>query len=452
MAPLPRTHDPRRRRFLAGSAALAAGGLFTRAAAAERTPPNLPQIRQTNDDIDWAAVRSQFILPPDMVYMNSGSEGSMPGFVLNNLAQYSTQWAKNPSYSYFSDPELGQYQTVNRERVARFLGTQADNICLTNNTTMGLAMATLGINLESGDEILTTNQEHYSLLSPLDVLARRWGVQIRELAIPIPPSSPEQIIEIFESAITAKTKAVCFSHVTWTNGLRMPVAAICAIMRDRGEITTIIDGAQAPGAVALNLPELACDYYAGPGHKWLSGPPGTGFLFARNAASVPVDLWPILSEDALVMDQYPITTVLQIRGCNNTPSFEAMCDVMDFEGAIGQDAIAQRLATLNRRVKTMAVSRWGEACLFTSLDPALSAGIAAFVPSADPAKRHDQSFVSGVVTALQDRGIWARMTQFPDPAAPAEATTYTLRVSTNIFNDSQDIDVLFAALDTITSG
>lgn len=444
-----------RRRFLIGTgmagAAGASAALLPSHSAHAKAGPGFPTDLVAAGKVDWRAVRRQFLLPADMVYLNSGSEGSMPGFVQAGLNRYSAQWAANPSYSFFDDPVLGEDQTVNRAALARFTGTAAENICITNNTTMGLAMVVNGLDFKRGDQILTTNQEHYSLLSPLNVLTQRFGVEVVQVPIPTPPPSPEAIVAAFENAISTnpKVRGLFFSHVTWTTGLRLPVAELCALARRQGAVT-LVDGAQSMGVVDLDFNQLGCDFYACPGHKWLNGPPGTGILYIRDAARNPFNLWPTISEESLE-PQNPISTQLQVRGCNNTPSYAAMVMAMEFEAAIGKRAIEQRLVELSAAVKLNVVSRWGTGALFTPSDPRMSSGITAFVPSTDPNKRHDQNFINTVVTALQKQfGIWGRSTLFVNSADPSGQTNYAIRISTNIFNDERQIVRLFDALSQIT--
>jgi len=445
-----------RRHFLArGGAILAAGVPILRGPeswATETTEPSSEPVQMASKPVrwDWSDVRKRFILPPGRTYLNSGTEGSMPRMVLENLSRYYKEWAQNPTYIYFDDPRFNAEQQLSRAKIGTFFGTEARNICLTNNTTMGLSLVLMGIDFRPGDEILTTNQEEYALTSTLSVQAKRMGVKVRELPIPTPPQSSDQIVALFKDAITPRTRAMCFSHVTWTNGLQLPAQDLCALAR-KHKIMTLIDGAQAVGVLDVNMADLGCDFYAGPGHKWLSGPPGTGVLYVRKPAPGPQQIWPILSEYSVIGKNLPITTVLEVRGCNNTPSFLAMSDVLEFESSIGKLVIQERLVALSQLVKQEVIRRWGKDSLFTPLQPEMSSGITAFVPSSDPAKRSDPNFTNNVVTALQQKNIWVRSTNFPNTLTSPTETVYTLRVSTNIFNDEAEIRHLFKAIDDIVA-
>lgn len=394
------------------------------------------------EDVDWQAVRAHFVLPPGMIYMNSGSEGSMPRPILERYASDNLTWAQNPSYCFFDSPRFGEYQQSNRAAIARFVGADPVEIVLTNNTTMGLAMALLGLPLAEGDEILTTDQEHWSLLAPLTLLQERWKINFRQLTVATPLHDAESVVAAFKTAITSRTKVIALSHITWTTGTRFPVAQVCALAASHG-ILTVIDGAHALGTLALDLSAIGCDFYACSGHKWLNGPPGTGVLYIRKAALNPTKLWPILSEQTPVLGQYPISTDLQVRGCNNTPGFAAMVDAAAFAADIGREAIEEHILSMSAYLRRRVVETWGEASLYSPAAdrPDLSSGIASFVPSTNPAAGLDANFINAVVSALWNKArIYVRSTQFPAPAGMSGTTLYAIRASTNIFNDIPQID------------
>ena len=177
-------------------------------------------------------------------------------------------------------------------------------------------------------------------------------------------------------------------------------AKLCALARRDG-LVALVDGAESMGVIDLNFDRMGCDFYACPGHKWLNGPPGTGIFYICDAARNPFKLWPTLSEDSLGASQDPISTQLQLRGCNNTPSYAAMVMAMDFETAIGKAAIERRLVDLSSLVKSNVVFNWGEGALFTPTDPRMSS---ASPPSCPPPTQPDgtnQTFINMVGCATE---------------------------------------------------
>jgi len=411
------------------------------------------------DSVDWQEVRNHFVLRNDMIYMNSGTEGTMPRRVLERYSSYNWDWAKSPSYYFFDSRRLGvrDYQRANREAIGRFIGADWADICLTNNTTMGLAMALLGLPLEPGDEILTSDQEHWSLLSPLTLLEKR-GINIVYVPIELPLKNGHSVIDAFRTKIRARTKVIAISHIAWSTGARLPIRRLCKLA-DKEGIITVIDGAHALGALSLDLSALQCDFYAASGHKWLNGPPGTGVLYIRDAAANPRRLVTILAENIPKIEEQSICTQLQVRGCNNTPGFAGMTDSAAFADDIGRDVIEHRILDLSGHVKQRVLEVWGAAALF-SPDPAslnLCSGITSFVPSSDPAAACNRNFIDMVVNRLwSECRIYVRWVPIPKSVQSGDLR-FGIRVSTNIFNTKCEIDRLIAetrkiALDLTTSG
>jgi len=425
-----------RRQFLRGGAALAIAASSNTSIAAQSAP-------------DWAAIRGRFSFLPGLTYLNSGSEGSLPTAMQHRLAGLVAKWSASPSWASFSDPLMDLAQTANRGRMAAFIGAPPTDVVITDNTTMGLGMVVLGLPFATGDEVLTTQQEHPALLSPLAVASLRSGIVINQLPLPSPATSDEQIVEIFRAAITPRTRAMCFSHITWTTGLRMPVAELCALARQHG-LLTVVDGAHGLGMIDLDIPALGCDFYSCAGHKWFNGPPATGILYIRDATGNPWKLAPIISEGGVLMGPgFTIADALQMRGSTNGPNFAVLAAMADFEDSIGKTAIEARILSLAAIVKERAAAIWGNACVYSppASNIALSSGLSAFVPSHDPAAPFNPNFVPTLAEALvQKHGIWVRSTTFPSPAGSPGPKITTLRASTNIFNNTTDIDRMFSAI------
>jgi len=398
----------------------------------------------------WSNVRSQFVLDPDIIYLNSGTEGSMPRIVLDQYHSYLKKWASSPSYYFAFDKVFQDWQTINKQKVGSFVGTSGDNICITDNTTEGLSMVIMGLDFKEGDEIISTLHDYPSSSSMVHVLQKTRGVIYTLLPLPSPASSKEEIVEIFKNAINPKTKVLCFSHINYTTGLCMPVKELCDLAREHNLIS-IVDGAHALGMLPLNMEEMGCDFYAAAGHKWLNGPPGTGLLYLRNAKNNPHDLLPTISELYGFETQYTLDKMLQIRGCCNTPGFTALADAMQFNNSIGKERIQKRIFELNEYLKKSVIEEWGEECMFSPLPgkdtASLRSGLASFIPTTDFNKRFDSDFMSKVTWDLiKEHKIWIRSTSFLDKVSDGKKLTNVIRVSTNLFNDFDDIDKLMTAI------
>jgi selenocysteine lyase/cysteine desulfurase len=404
--------------------------------------------------LDWNAIRRLFRLDPAIVYLNSGTEGSIPMVIQKNYFRYIEKWASSPSYYFAFDKTFQDWQKSNRQKAGNFIGTPGENVCITGNTSEGLSMALLGADLREGDEILSTLHDYPSSESVCHVLSKSEGVIYTQLYLPSPAESKEEIVSVFRNAITRKTKVLLFSHINYTTGLRMPVKELCELATEKN-LMTIIDGAHALGTLPLDMEGIGCDFYAAAGHKWLNGPPGTGILFIRDAERNPYSLLPILSELYGFETTYSISDMLQIRGCSNTPGFTAMIDAMTLNELIGKERILSRLLELNHYLQKRIIPEWGEACLLSpSSTPEtreLCSGIVSFVPSRDPLKRFDKDFIAGISQrVIREYKIWIRDVSFLDKPSDGNKLTHVLRVSVNLFNDFDDIDKLILAIKAVS--
>lgn len=404
---------------------------------------------QEKDTSDWDTIRKYYPLESDITYLNSGTEGSMSKQVLELYDNVLKKWAGSPSY-YFAFNKITQdWQKINRAEVAKFLNTTEDNIVITDNTTEGISMVLFGLDFKEGDEVIISLQEYPSLVSALNILCQTCKITYKIVPIPTTMNTEEEIVAAFANSISKKTKAICTSHIPYTTGLRMPVEKICK-MASKKNIITLIDGAHAMGMLPLDLPDIDCDFYSGAGHKWLNGPPGTGFLYIKNAKENKYNLKPILSELYGFETQYSISDMLQIRGCNNAPGFTALVEAISLNKRIGKDRIFNRIIELSNYVKEKILDKWGDVALLSPYGKEqqdMCTGITTFVPSSDINKRYDSNFITNLSSKLiDDYKIWIRYINFIDNPEITSNKTWALRVSTNLFNDFKDIDKLMNTL------
>jgi isopenicillin-N epimerase len=234
--------------------------------------------RATNDDELFAMVRSQLLVPTNRIYLNTGTLGPSPLPVIDAVYQATRQLEMNPANENFGP--LGHQMELIREKVAAFIHADLDEIILTRNTTEGLNLIAQSIQLNEGDEIITTTLEHGGLEVGIDFLKQNRGITVKKIELPLPGKSVDETVDVIKKNIGPNTKMLLLSHVNTITGLLMPFNMISKITRPKG-IYLIADGAQAPGLVKVNVKELGVDAYATSGHKWLLGPKETGFLYLR---------------------------------------------------------------------------------------------------------------------------------------------------------------------------
>src|SRR5262245_5437363 len=273
-------HAPRARRdFLASlsGAAVTAPFLLGLARAGEEAfPPD-----HLEGEAFWKAVRGQFLIPPDEAFFNTGTLGSSPRPVLQAVIDHMTfvdttiaHWDYRPEHpDYFTGYRPG---VELRSRIAELIHAEPDEVALTVNATMGMNLVSNGLDLAPGDEILMTDQEHPGGRTGWELQAKRHGCFVKQLHVPLPPESPEQLVKLYADAITPQTKVIAVPHITSGLAIVFPVQEICRMARDRG-ILSVVDGAQVSGHMPIDVRKIGCDFFFSSPHKWLLAPKGCGF-------------------------------------------------------------------------------------------------------------------------------------------------------------------------------
>ncbi|HLJ14916.1 MAG TPA: aminotransferase class V-fold PLP-dependent enzyme [Bryobacteraceae bacterium] len=310
------------------------------------TPPLPPEeLHEQNPDTYWERIREeQFLLPRWRVYFNNGSLGVTPRPVVDAVVDYVTRGAELNAGGY---PRWG-YELLDQQRteLAGYVGCNKDNLALMHNATEAMSTIAAGLDLQAGDEVLITNQEHVSGRSGWLQKQARHGITVREVKIPLPPKSPEQLADLLVSAIGPRTRVISFSGITSPTGLILPMRDICRAARAKGVIT-VVDGAQVHGQIALKISDLDCDFFAGSPHKWMFAPPGSGMLYIRDEW---LDrLWPLTVTGS--WDNRSLKAArFMMMGTNNRAIVEGMVAGLRFANAIGPDRIYARIHQLARRV------------------------------------------------------------------------------------------------------
>lgn len=207
----------------------------------------------------------------------------MPRRVFNRVVDHLRLCAeKIAEWDYYGADWIAGYQPWNeiREKVARLINSEVTEVALTENATAGMNYIANGLDLQPGDEVLGTDQEHPGGECGWKLKAKRSGTVYRQLPLGKPILSSEEVIETFIRAIGPKTRVIAIPHIITGSGAVLPVKEICSEAARRG-VLTVIDGAQTPGQIKIDVKELGCDAYYGSLHKWLCAPAGNGFLYLK---------------------------------------------------------------------------------------------------------------------------------------------------------------------------
>jgi isopenicillin-N epimerase len=225
-------------------------------------------------------LRSQFLLNPEITFLNFGSFGACPKPIFEEYQRFQMELERDPVQ--FITVKGYDYIRESREALANYIGCDADDVVYTPNPTFAVNIVAKNLHLQPGDEVLSTDLEYGALDRTWFFYCAEKGAKYVRQHISLPIVSKEQFLEDFWKGYSEKTKAVFISQITSTTGLIFPVKEICAEAKKRG-LLTIVDGAHVPGHIPLNLKELEADIYTGACHKWMMTPKGSSFLYVKRA-------------------------------------------------------------------------------------------------------------------------------------------------------------------------
>ncbi len=225
------------------------------------------------------ALRDLFQLQPGLVFLNHGSFGACPREVFSTYQRWQLQMERNPVE--FLGRRSGTLLAQARQQLAAYVCAPADDLAFVPNATtaVNIVARSLAAVLAPGDEVLGTDHEYGACEATWLAACQQAGAIYRRVAVPL-PFDEAALTACVMAAVTPRTRVIFASHITSTTALRFPVARLCAAARALG-ITTVIDGAHAPGQLPLNLQALGADFYTGNCHKWLCAPKGSAFLHVQ---------------------------------------------------------------------------------------------------------------------------------------------------------------------------
>jgi isopenicillin-N epimerase len=230
-------------------------------------------------------LKDLFLLDPDIVFLNHGSYGATPRPVFEACQHWRLHLEREPVQ--FINNELPGLLRQARGALGQYLNADPDDLVYVPNATFGMNVVARSLPLAPGDEVLTTDHEYGAIDNAWLHLCRQRGAHYVRQPVPFPAASDAEIVEELWRGVTPRTRVLLLSHISSSTALCFPVEPLCAHARAAG-ILTVIDGAHAPGQIALDLRALDADFYAGNCHKWLCSPKGAAFLYTRR------DLQPLI--------------------------------------------------------------------------------------------------------------------------------------------------------------
>jgi isopenicillin-N epimerase len=217
-------------------------------------------------------------LDPAIAFLNHGSYGAAPRPVLAAQQAWRDRMEAEPVlfFSHDLEPALD----AARAALGAFVGADPDDLAFVPNATAATNTVLRSLHFEPGDELLTTDHAYNAVKNAMEYVAERDGASVVIAAVPFPGTSPESALTAVLALVTPRTRLAVLDHITSASGLILPIAELVAELSARG-IETLVDGAHAPGQVALEVPAIGATYYAANLHKWVCAPKGSGFLWVR---------------------------------------------------------------------------------------------------------------------------------------------------------------------------
>ena len=413
-----------KRAFLKSTAITAVGtqmGLSSLAAIFDEKK-NISAAELAADDAFWKKIREQYILKPEYINLENGYYNFTPQPILEKFIEHIRYVNREGSYY------MRTVQFENKKRIAgklaALLGCPANEVVITRNTTESLDLVISGQDWKAGDEAVMAIQDYGAMLDMFEQVSKRYGVVLKKISVPNHPSSDEEIVSLYEQAITPKTKLLMVCHMINITGQILPVRKICDMAHKKG-VEVLVDGAHAVAHFQYNIPDLDCDYYGASLHKWLSVPLGAGLLYVKKEKIAK--LWPLLGDGNT--DMSDIARINHI-GTHPVHTDLAIEDSIDYYHMIGGERKEKRMRFL-QQYWTSKVRNVPNIILNTPADEKRSCGIANVgikgITPGDLAKR-----------LLSEHKVFT--------VAIDGANVHGCRITPNVYTTLEELDAFVAAL------
>ncbi|MDX1331498.1 MAG: aminotransferase class V-fold PLP-dependent enzyme [Robiginitalea sp.] len=379
------------------------------------------------EDDFWDRIRRDYRLKPDYINLENGYYNIIPTPILQQFVEHVKEVNYQGSY-YMRTVQWDNKKRI-AARLAGLLNCPEDTLVLTRNTTESLDMIIGGYPWKEGDEALFALQDYGAMKDHFGQISGRYGVVCHTVSVPNHPQSDEELVSLYESRITPRTRLLMICHMINITGQILPVRKICD-MAHRYGVEVLVDGAHCVGHIPVDLEALDCDYYGSSLHKWLSAPLGAGMLYVKRE-HIP-KIWPLLAEHK--RDPQDISR-LNHTGTHPVHTDLAIDNAMDYLELIGLERKTNRLRYL-QRYWSDALREVPNVLVNTPEDPARSCGIANVGLTRIEPKRMAELL-------LEEFGIFTVAIDY--------ANVKGCRITPNVYTTTGELDRFVAAVKTLAS-
>jgi len=333
-----------KREFLGSISATLVASTFASLASIERLFAQVATVAPdalAADEEFWESIRKRYTITRDFIQLENGYYAATAEPVLDSYIGHVRD--VNLISSYYMRTQQADDKLAVRRELARLLGCSEAELIITRNTTESLDTVISGFDWKPGDEAVMAESDYGSMLDMFKLQARRHGMVNHVVSVPLHPQSDDEIVAVYEKAITPKTRLLMVCHMINITGQILPVKKIVEMAHRRG-VQVMVDGAHTFGQLDFAIADLGgCDYYASSLHKWLGAPLGSGILHVRKDRIKA--LWPMFADSSFADDDI---RKLNHTGTHPAPTDLAIRDAIRFHDAIGIARKAARLRHLQR--------------------------------------------------------------------------------------------------------
>ena len=329
-----------KRRFIKSLGALSFSPLISASELSDFKPisKNLPVIN--NEDELWKTVRSHYTLKDEYINLESGYYNIIPDPILDHFINHVKH--VNIEGSYYMRKALNKNKDRVTSELANLVGSSPNQIAITRNATESLDLVISGFPWKKGDEAIYAKQDYGTMKEMFEQISDRYGVVNKIISVPNHPKNDEEIVSLYESQITSKTKLIMVCHMINITGQILPIKKICEMAHSYG-VEVMVDGAHCVGHFDFSIDDFNCDYYGSSLHKWLATPLGAGLLYVNKNKTHRI--WPLLANGNT--DKTDIKRLNHI-GTHPVHTDLAISNSIDYIKWIGMERKENRMRFLQR--------------------------------------------------------------------------------------------------------
>ncbi|HLV23811.1 MAG TPA: aminotransferase class V-fold PLP-dependent enzyme [Moheibacter sp.] len=377
-------------------------------------------------------MKDVFLLRDDITFLNFGSFGACPKPVFEVYQKFQLELEQEPVE--FMVDKAPAYLKNSRIALGNYLNCDADDLVCITNPSYGVNIVAKSLELNPGDEILTTNLEYGACDRTWKYYCEKSGAKYIQHPIRFPLESKEDFIEQFKKGISSKTKLIFISHITSSTALRLPVKEISKLAKENG-IPFFIDGAHAPAQVEVNLQKLDCDYYVGSCHKWMMAPKGSSFLYVKKEFQNELD--PLVVSWGFDSDFPSHSRFLDYHEMQGTRDLSAFCTIpatIDFMEKHNWKKVSEDCKKLTQENALQLCEILGKKPIAPIHDDFVAQMFSSEIDCNNPKELHDRLFHEFKIQI---------------PVMPHGNKVF-LRYSISAFNSQEDLNKLFSVLRKIS--